>query len=129
MCRCGVKSSGSAKAAYPETPVTRSRGFALSGGGRVVNARGDARYTRLVADLKDGWREAGRVCARCGQRIDYELPRWHPQSCHAGHIKSWHDFPELRVDPQNFQPEHKLCNETAGKDGAPVGLGTTSEDW
>ena len=69
-------------------------------------------------------------CRRCGQPIDYDADPSDPSSFNAGHIKSWHDHPELRDDPANLQPEHAGCGKSAGKrDGRDVFVGVTSEDW
>lgn len=91
--------------------------------------RGDRQVKRLVSELKAQWRRAGRVCARCGQRIDYDAPKSAPESCQAGHIKAWSTHPHLRLDPRNFQPEHALCNQEAGNDVELPGMGVTSEAW
>lgn len=94
---------------------------------KVVTVRGSRRYKRIVADLKA---QRLQPCARCGQRINYDAPSKAPDSFSAGHRKSWRDYPELREDPSNFQPEHLLCNQDAGPDDdATPGLGHTSEDW
>lgn len=95
----------------------------------MANARGSRLYKRIVADLKEGSREANAPCARCGQPIDYNAPKWDPSSFQAGHIKSWSSHPELRHDPENFQPEHALCNQDAGDSDEKPGIGMTSEDW
>ena len=69
-------------------------------------------------------------CRRCGQDIDYAAPPEDPNAFNAGHIKSWHDYPELREDPANLQPEHANCGKSAGKlDGHALSLGLTSTDW
>lgn len=96
---------------------------------KVANSRGSRRYKRMVADLKHAWRLANRVCARCGQPIDYAAPMGDPNACQAGHIRSWAKYPHLREDPSNFQPEHALCNQDAGDADEKPGIGLTSEDW
>lgn len=96
----------------------------------MADDRGSRLYKRLVADFKERCRLSGKVCARCGQPIDYDAKPFMPASFQAGHIKSWRDHPELRFAPTNFQAEHALCNQDAGADGdEKPGIGTTSEDW
>jgi hypothetical protein len=95
----------------------------------VAESRGSRLYKRLVAEFKDQCRRARAACARCGQAIDYDAASWHPNSFQAGHIKAWDTHPELRMDPANFQPEHALCNQEAGKADVKPGIGTTSEEW
>lgn len=89
---------------------------------------GRTRRERLNADnLK-----AARLqpCRRCGQRIDYDALPDHPDSFNAGHIKSWIDYPHLREDPANLQPEHANCGKSAGKlDGNVMSNGATSRQW
>lgn len=68
-------------------------------------------------------------CARCGQQIDYSLPPDHPQAFIAGHIKSWRDYPHLRTDPSNLQPEHASCGKSAGADDGRTSTGSTSRVW
>lgn len=96
---------------------------------RLANSRGSWRYKLIVANLKESSRATNAPCARCGQKIDYSAPAWDPSSFQAGHKKSWSSHPELREDPENFQPEHALCNQDAGDSDEKPGIGTTSEDW
>lgn len=95
----------------------------------MANARGSRRYKRIVAELKEASRLSNAPCARCGQRIDYNAPRGHPEGFNAGHIHSWNKYPHLREDPRNFQPEHALCNQDAGDSDEKPGIGLTSEEW
>ena len=87
---------------------------------------GRSRRERLNADNLKAQRR--QPCARCGQRIDYSLPTDHPQAFNAGHIKAWIDYPELREDPANLQPEHAKCGKSAKTAEGP-GLGVTSRRW
>lgn len=93
-------------------------------GGRMGKGRGHVE--RINADNL----RAARLqpCARCGQRINYDLPRDHPDAFIAGHIKAWATHPALRTDPANLQPEHARCGKSAGTSDAR-GTGTTSRDW
>lgn len=95
-------------------------------GPRVVTHRGSRRYKRIVAELKAQRRQP---CARCGQRINYDAPTGAPDGFNAGHRKSWNDYPHLREDPANFQPEHALCNQEASNRDTGPGLGLTSKAW
>lgn len=95
----------------------------------TVTARGSRRYKAIVAALKETSRLRQAPCARCGQRINYSAPPKAPDGFSAGHRKSWEDHPELREVPSNFQPEHLLCNQTAGKADVAPGIGTTSQEW
>ncbi|MGZ4530742.1 MAG: HNH endonuclease [Mycobacteriaceae bacterium] len=93
---------------------------------RVSQRNGRTRRERQNADnLK-----AARLqpCRRCGQRIDYNAAPGEPDAFNAGHIKSWHDHPELREDPANLQQEHENCNKSAGKREA-LAPGVTSRQW
>ena len=92
----------------------------------VAESRGSRRYKQIVAGLKA---ERRQPCARCGQKIDYDAPKWDPRGFQAGHIKSWVKHPHLREDPSNFQQEHALCNQDAGDSDETPGIGTTSEEW
>lgn len=66
---------------------------------------------------------------RCGQRIDYDALRGDPAAFNAGHMRSWNQYPDLREDPENFQPEHALCNQDAGDSDDRPGVGLMSEEW
>lgn len=88
---------------------------------------GRTRRERLNADnLKSQRRQP---CARCGMAIDYNAQVGDPNSFIAGHIKAWIDFPHLREDPANLQPEHERCGKSAGADDGTPKLGTTSRRW
>lgn len=94
--------------------------------------RGTRRYKAMVSAFKADCRTArpgGLPCARCGQPIKYDAELWDPARFQAGHIKSFEDYPDLRLDPSNLQPEHALCNQEAGKRAVVPGIGTTSEEW
>lgn len=93
----------------------------------AVQRNGRSRRERLNADNLKAQRK--QPCARCGQRIDYTLPPDHPQAFIAGHIKSWRDFPHLRADPANLQPEHAHCGKSAGADSGETSVGKTSRRW
>ena len=96
----------------------------MSAGGTARNGR--TRRERQNADNLKAQRR--QPCARCGQHIDYTLPPDHPQAFNAGHIKAWADYPHLREDPSNLQPEHATCGKSAQKLQGP-GLGATSRQW
>jgi hypothetical protein len=87
---------------------------------------GRTRRERANADNLKAQRR--QPCSRCGQRIDYTLPTDHPQAFNAGHIKAWRDYPELRDDPANLQPEHAHCGKSAHTSDS-VALGVISRDW
>ena len=92
----------------------------------ATNRNGRTRRERANADnLK-----AARLqpCRRCGQPIDYSLPYDHPEAFNAGHIKAWADYPHLREDPSNLQPEHASCGKSAKKVEG-TGPGITSRTW
>ena len=59
-------------------------------------------------------RETATHCAKCGYALNNDLKWPHPYSTTGGHIKSWHDHPELRDDPSNAQAEHLRCNTREG---------------
>lgn len=82
------------------------------------------RYERLKANQR-----AKRLpCCVCGQPIDYALSWPDPGSFSVEHRKSWHEHPELREDPANFDSAHLGCNSSKGKTGGPT-IGVTSEIW
>lgn len=87
---------------------------------------GRTRRERLNADNLKAQRR--QPCARCGQQIDYSLPSDDLHAFNAGHIKAWIDFPHLREDPANLQPEHAKCGKSAHTATGP-GLGATSRQW
>jgi hypothetical protein len=87
---------------------------------------GRTRRERLNADNLKAMRQ--QPCARCGQRIDYSLPHDDPQAFTAGHIKAWIDYPHLREDPGNLQPEHAKCNKSA-QTTENLASGSTSRRW
>jgi hypothetical protein len=94
----------------------------------LTKRNGRTRRERLNADNLKAQRR--QPCARCGQRIDYTAPPEDPDSFNAGHIKSWIDYPHLREDPTNLQPEHANCGKSAGKrDGDERVIGVTSRRW
>ena len=89
---------------------------------------GRTRRERQNADNLKAQRR--QPCARCGMRIDYSLPVDHPDAFIAGHIKAWVDFPHLREDPANLQPEHASCGKSAhNDDGGANAIGSTSRQW
>lgn len=88
---------------------------------------GRTRRERLNADNLKAQRR--QPCARCGQRIDYAALSGDPDSFIAGHIKAWIDYPALREDPANLQPEHEKCGKAAGADDGTPNLGATSRRW
>jgi len=87
---------------------------------------GRTRRERQNADNLKAQRR--QPCMRCGQPIRYDLEWPDPDSFSAGHIKSWHDYPELREDPSNLRQEHLDCNQSGGKREG-IGIGTTSRQW
>ena len=93
----------------------------------MSHRNGRTRRERANADNLKAQRK--QPCARCGQRINYELPIDHPQAFIAGHIKSWIDHPHLREDPANLQPEHARCGKSAGADDGQTNVGLTSRHW
>lgn len=92
----------------------------------MSDRRGRARREKANADNLKAQRR--QPCARCGQPIDYQAEPGDPSGFNAGHIKSWIDYPHLRADPSNLQPEHERCNKSAGKREG-LGLGMTSRQW
>jgi hypothetical protein len=94
----------------------------------VSQRNGRTRRERQNADNLKAQRR--QPCARCGQRIRYDLDHPHPDSFIAGHIKAWIDFPHLREDPSNLQPEHLHCGTSAHNDDGGVNtIGSTSRQW
>lgn len=91
------------------------------------NRNGRTRRERANADNLKAQRR--QPCARCGQRIDYALPPDHPQAFNAGHIKAWANYPHLREDPANLQPEHAKCGKSAHNDAGQTSVGSTSRQW
>lgn len=87
---------------------------------------GRTRRERANADNLKAQRR--QPCARCGQRINYDAAPGERDAFNAGHIKSWHDHPELREDPGNLQAEHESCNKSAQRREGIL-LGVTSTDW
>ncbi|MGV3564166.1 MAG: HNH endonuclease [Nocardioides sp.] len=89
-----------------------------------------SRRTRRIRAIIAAMREArAQPCRRCGQEIDYDAPPGGPDAFNAGHVKSWATHPELREDPANFQPEHEVCNKSAGNRDPRPGLGLMSRRW
>ena len=86
------------------------------------------RSTRRYKKLKAEQRAKRLPCCLCGQPIDYSLHWPDPRSFTVQHIKDWHDHPELREDPANFDSAHLDCNSSAGQHGKPT-IGAVSEDW
>lgn len=92
----------------------------------ATKRNGRTRRERQNADNLKAQRR--QPCARCGQPIDYSAPPEDPNSFNAGHIKAWADYPHLREDPANLQPEHANCGKSAGKRQG-LELGATSRRW
>jgi hypothetical protein len=65
----------------------------------------------------------------CGQKLDYDLPKDHPEHFQLDHIKSRIRFPHLADDPLNWQPAHASCNKKKAQGEAVPGIGVTSEPW
>ncbi|PPF18278.1 hypothetical protein C5B92_07120 [Rathayibacter sp. AY1A4] len=69
-------------------------------------------------------------CWLCHTPIDYEAkPSTTDDSHNLDHAKSWHDYPELRRDPNNFRHAHFHCNTSRGKRAPTPGLGAPMPDW
>jgi hypothetical protein len=93
----------------------------------MVESRRTRRIRKIIANMR-----AARdpLCRRCGlATIDYDAKVGEPNAFNAGHIKSWDDYPELREDPANYQPEHERCNKGAGKTEQISTTGMSSRRW
>ena len=90
-----------------------------------------SRSTRKLRTIKAAYRrDRPQPCMRCGRDIDYDATHEHPDAFNLGHIKDWHNHPELREDPGNMQAEHAHCGKSAGtRDGRDNGLGMQTEVW
>lgn len=81
-------------------------------------------------EMKSLWQPRNAACGICGQAtIDWDGPRFAPESFELDHILALRDHPELEFDPGNAQPSHSKCNRTKGARGPVAALGFTSEEW
>lgn len=88
-----------------------------------------AQYQRDRAQKRREWKRSKRRCARCGDAIDYDLPKTDPMHFQLDHIKSRKVFPELENDPLNWQPMHARCNKQKHTSPEGPALGETTETW
>lgn len=91
--------------------------------------RSTRRYKALREDFRRKCRNNDAACWLCGNRIDYDLPRDHPECFNLDHAIAKSVRPDLAEDPANFRPSHRLCNERRGADAPTIDLGRPSERW
>ncbi|MFF8831357.1 HNH endonuclease [Streptomyces sp. NPDC015131] len=82
------------------------------------SGRSTRAWKRLCAWAKDN---LPAICARCGGRIDLDLPKEHRLSWTLDHIIPRVIRPDLAEDPANVVPMHRSCNSSKGaRTGPPV---------
>lgn len=84
------------------------------------------RYKQLKAEQ----RAKGLPCWLCGQPINYQARDPEDDDAFSyDHVKSWHDYPELRYEPSNGRSAHQRCNKSRGRKAPSLGIGIASEKW
>ena len=91
--------------------------------------RSSRAYRAARTAFRADCRRSSKPCWLCQGAIDYELPREHPESFNLDHAIPVAERPDLLVDPANFRPSHKVCNERRGNDEPSIDLGQPSESW
>lgn len=86
-------------------------------------------YRAARTEFKAQCRAELKPCWLCQDPIDYTLPREHPEAFNLDHAIPVSERPDLLLDPLNFRPSHKVCNERRGDDEPTIDLGQPSEDW
>lgn len=84
--------------------------------------RNDHQWKLLRRKYSHFCRSINAPCHLCIKRgdiehaqIDYAAPRLAPLALEVDHIKSWDDYPELRLEWNNLAPAHSRCNRQRGK--------------
>lgn len=91
--------------------------------------RSSRRYKELRTAYRAECQSKALRCWLCQDPIDYTLPREHPECFNLDHALPVSQRPDLLLDPANFRPSHKVCNERRGDDEPTIDLGEPSEDW
>lgn len=69
-------------------------------------------WRELVKQLKA--LPGSRICWRCGEAIDMELPNNHPMQWTADHVQSMANGGEP-LSLANLRPAHRSCNSKRGR--------------
>jgi len=71
-------------------------------------------YRREWARFRDECARNHVACSICGQRIDYNLRRPHPDAFELHHVKPTSTHPHLFTVRANFSASHGRCNKRLG---------------
>jgi 5-methylcytosine-specific restriction endonuclease McrA len=102
---------------------------------RASAGRSSRRWLQVLVPNVKAQAQAGRPCHFCHQPVDVTLPSSHDAAFHVHHIRNWVDYPELREEPTNLAPSHRVCNQSNGErrpTGLPTdrpSLGEPSREW
>ena len=92
--------------------------------------RTSRRMQVLTEEYKTECREADAPCWLCDGLIDYNADGLRDDyAFHLDHYWPWSTHKELRFDPDNFRPSHRICNITRGDEMPRPPIGETTRDW
>ncbi|MFM1724040.1 HNH endonuclease [Rhodococcus sp. PAM 2766] len=95
----------------------------------MVAGRDTRRWRKLKVQFRARSAEANHPCWLCGQPIDYDLPRDHPEAFQPDHLHPVSTHPEHAEDPANLRPSHATCNKARGNRAPLFGLGRQTRQW
>lgn len=94
------------------------------------NQRNSRRMQLLTDEYKRDCEQTDLPCWLCQQPIDYTGDgNTDDYAFHLDHYWPWSTHKELREDPDNFRPSHRLCNITRGDQPPRPPIGNTTRTW
>ena len=91
----------------------------------VRPGRDSGNFRRLAAAL----RRERRGCWLCGQAIDYDAPKGHPDAFTVDHKLPLSTHPHLAEVYGNLDAAHDACNKGRGNGMPKAGLGDAAGQW
>jgi 5-methylcytosine-specific restriction endonuclease McrA len=131
-CRCGCWSDARASRLRLAARFRRRRRRRRRAESRslIVVTRDSSAWRRLQRQTIARAAERAQACAICGLRIRYDArDRNADDAPSVDHIRSWRDYPDLRLDPANLRVVHQVCNRARGVGGGLPGMGNQSRRW
>lgn len=93
-------------------------------------SRSSRKMKAETAWYKAECRAVDAVCWLCRELIDYDADATiDDYAFQLDHFWPWEPYPNLRDDPTNYRPSHRLCNLKRGGEMPRPELGPLSRDW